>query len=282
MALVWLVARGHGRAAAQSAAVLAITLLLGAGAATALSPDGFGDSLQYHLDRPAQVESSPAGALTALEILGIGEAEPERSFGSSGVRHPQSGLVLALFTGLLVAVVALLAGSMTLRRPPGTRELVLAAFTAIAAFALFGKVFSPQFMIWVAPLTALAASWRMYPLAATLVAAQFLTLVEYPAVYESLTRNEHPAMLLVGLRNVVLAARDPARAAGLAQPGSRICSIDVARPSSPASTSTPLSHGSSSALSKRTAVMRRNFSSASSFFTPITPPRAPVMPTSVQ
>lgn len=208
VALVWLVTRGERRAAVQGAAVLSATLVVIGGAAAAVSPGGFGDSLQYHLDRPAQVESSPAAVLTALEAVGIGEARPEKSFGSAGVRHPQSRLVLGLFTGLLAGAVAVLAGAMTLGRggPPGPRELVLASFAAIAAFAVLGKVLSPQFMIWVAPLTALAAAWRMYPLAATLAGAQLLTLAEYPALYGNLERNEYGAMLVVGLRNTVLCA----------------------------------------------------------------------------
>jgi hypothetical protein len=82
--------------------------------------------------------------------------------------------------------------------------LVLASFGAIAAFAVFGKVFSPQFMIWVAPLTALAASWGMNGLFTALAGAQVLTLIEFPALYGSLARNGHAAMLVVGLRNLVL------------------------------------------------------------------------------
>lgn len=221
VALTWLITRGERRAAVHGAAVLAATLLAIGAAATALSPDGFGDSLRYHLDRPAQVESSPAVVLTALEAVGIGEARPEESFGSAGIRHPQSRLVLGLFTGLLAGVVALLAGAMALDRrgPPGPREMVLASFAAIAAFVVLGKVLSPQFLIWVAPLTALAASWRMYPLAATLAAAQVLTLLEYPALYENLQRNEHAAMLVVGLRNAVLFAALALAVRSLVLPG---------------------------------------------------------------
>ena len=206
VALVWLVARGDGRAALHGAGVLAATLVIVAGGAIALSPDGFSDFLEYHLDRPAQVESSPAVAVTALETLGIGEAVPEKSFSSAGLRHPQSGLVIGLFTGLLAGTVALIAASMATRGPPSARDLVLASFAAVAAFAVLGKVFSPQFMIWVAPLTALAASWRMYPLAATLAAAQVLTLAEFPALYPYLERNGHAAMLVIGLRNLTLVA----------------------------------------------------------------------------
>jgi len=55
----------------------------------------------------------------------------------------------------------------------------------------------------------------------------------------------------------------------------------VARPFGSASISTAFSHGSSSDVSNRTFVSDRKRSSASSRFTPITPPRGPVIPTSV-
>ena len=45
--------------------------------------------------------------------------------------------------------------------------------------------------------------------------------------------------------------------------------------------STPMSHGSSSAVSKRSVMCVRSDSIACSFLTPMTPPRGPVMPTSV-
>ena len=67
------------------------------------------------------------------------------------------------------ALVALLRGrAWRARRPTGPRELVLASLAAVAAFASLGKVLSPQFMIWVLPLAALAFAWRMHALAATL------------------------------------------------------------------------------------------------------------------
>lgn len=229
VALTWLAARGRQRAAAQGAAVLVAVLLVIGGGTWALWPAGFEDSLRYHLDRPAQVEGSPAVVLTALETVGVGQAISEKSFKSAGVRHPQSGLVLALFTGLLAATVAVLAGAMTLRGPPDARDLVLASLAAVAAFSVFGKVFSPQFMIWIAPLTALAVVWGMYPLAATLAVAQVLTLYEFPRLYPNLEDNDYYGVAVVGLRNAVVVAAlvlavralvNPAReAAGPTWPG---------------------------------------------------------------
>jgi hypothetical protein len=63
--------------------------------------------------------------------------------------------------------------------------------------------------------------------------------------------------------------------------GTSSCSMEMASPSESPSTSTALSQGSSSEVSKRTWVSVRKRSSACSRLTPITPPRGPVMPTSV-
>src|SRR5918998_2454299 len=57
--------------------------------------------------------------------------------------------------------------------------------------------------------------------------------------------------------------------------------MEIARPSVSPSTTTALSHGSWSEVSKRTCVRVRKRSSACSRLTPMTPPRGPVIPTSV-
>jgi hypothetical protein len=73
----------------------------------------------------------------------------------------------------------------------------------------------------------------------------------------------------------------PLIAALLAEYGSRSWRMPVAPPASSASISTALSHGSSSDGSKRAGTWVRNLARACSRRTPITPPRAPVIPTSV-
>jgi len=54
-----------------------------------------------------------------------------------------------------------------------------------------------------------------------------------------------------------------------------------ARPGCDAVMSTPMSHGSSSEVSKRTGIIVASDAIAWSRLTPMTPPRGPVMPTSV-
>jgi hypothetical protein len=73
----------------------------------------------------------------------------------------------------------------------------------------------------------------------------------------------------------------PLLAALFGEYGSRSWRMPVAVPESSASTSTAFSHGSSSDGSKRAGTWVRNLVRACSRRTPITPPRAPVIPTSV-
>ena len=62
-----------------------------------------------------------------------------------------TGTFLALFASIIVLAVA------TRRRP----RLAQIAFLVIAAFVLSGKVYSPQYVLWLVPLAALARPrWR--------------------------------------------------------------------------------------------------------------------------
>jgi hypothetical protein len=73
----------------------------------------------------------------------------------------------------------------------------------------------------------------------------------------------------------------PAMVALLGVHGSSTGSIDSARNGFEARMTTPLSQGSSSDVSNRTDIWVRSDSMACSFLTPRTPPRGPVIPTSV-
>jgi hypothetical protein len=88
----------------------------------------------------------------------------------------------------------------------GAREFVIAALAACTAFALFGKVLSPQFVIWVLPLGALAFAWRMHALAAAVALVAVLTQIEFPAHYLDVVAREPAAIALVGIRNLALIA----------------------------------------------------------------------------
>jgi hypothetical protein len=76
----------------------------------------------------------------------------------------------------------------------------------VVAFMAFGKVLSPQFLIWVIPLAALALAWRLYALAGAVVLAILLTHIEFPSRYDEVIAREPWALWLVAARNATLVA----------------------------------------------------------------------------
>ena len=102
-----------------------------------------------------------------------------------------------------VAVALLAFGAA---RNPGARELVLGSLAAVTAFAAFGRVLSPQYLVWALPLTALALAWRSWALFWPLAGATVLTFVEFPALYFDVVEAEPGALALVAARDALLVA----------------------------------------------------------------------------
>ena len=225
IALTWLASRVGAGAVTRAAVACAAAIAVTAGAAVAVSPDGALEAVRYHLERPVQVESSPALVLLALDKAGLGDATSIASHRSDGLLHPASDAMTGLFGVAFVALVALLcvrlvsgagtagarAGSAdsTGRHAPdadlsGRRRLVLASLAGVAGFAALGKVLSPQFMIWVLPLGALAFAWRLHALAGSVALAAVLTQIEFPAHYFDVVAREPWAVALVAARNLTL------------------------------------------------------------------------------
>jgi Glycosyltransferase family 87 len=205
VALAWLLGRGERRAALGGMAALALTLCAVGGAAVAISPSGALDALTYHLERPVQIESTPAVALFALDGVGLGEATVRHSFGSEGIQHPAAGALATLFVLLLAGAVALL--SLAAARDPTARGLMLASLAAVAAFAVLGKVLSPQFLIWLLPLVPLVRGRRGLAASALLGVALVLTQLWFPYRYWDLALDfDAVASWLVLVRDLTLVA----------------------------------------------------------------------------
>jgi hypothetical protein len=204
VALTWLVAGGDRRAALRGACALAAVVALFAGLSVAASPSGARDALRYQTDRPVQIESLPSLGVRLVDALGGARAVPVASYRSDGLEQP-AGDALAGVSGVLgVLAVGLLAVGVARRRDP--RALVLASLGAVAAFATFGKVLSPQYLVWTLPLGALALAWRRWALAAAVGAATLLTLVEFPGLYFDLRDGGGFPLAVVAVRDLVLVA----------------------------------------------------------------------------
>ncbi len=200
VALAWLTGRGELRTAIRAGALCAAIIVAAFAAMVAISPSGARDAIRWHTDRPVQIESTPAAV---LNLTGADTAV-SKSFRSDGIEHPAAGPVAGVLTALGAIVVALLAAGAA--RNPDPRALVVGALAATAAYAAFGKVLSPQYLVWTVPWMALALAWRQWALAAILAAATLLTFFEFPFRYGELIAGETLTAVAVALRDALLIA----------------------------------------------------------------------------
>jgi hypothetical protein len=201
VAFVW---RRRGRREAVICAAVA------AGAAAAvflpfvvLSPHGVWSSISGQASRPLQIES-----LGAALLLGAHQAwglplEQVNSHGSDNLGGATADW-LAAAHGLVAPLVVLALWIAFARGEATRRRLFRFAAAAVCAFVVFGKVLSPQYLIWLIPLVPLVrsrAAWALF------AAALLLTQLWFPHRYLDLAYGFDPrASWLVLARDLVLVA----------------------------------------------------------------------------
>ncbi len=191
LALVWSIRRGRGWSALAGAAVAAAVFL----PFVVLAPHGVWASVRGQASRPLQIESLGAAFLTSF-----GDPHVITSHGSQNVAG--HGGVAALFGLLQLAVLLVL--WIAFARGPATRERFLRyAAASVCAFIAFGKVLSPQFLLWLVPLVALVRGRRGVAAASCLALALVLTQVWFPLRYWSYVGSFHLAGVVL-VRDLVL------------------------------------------------------------------------------
>ncbi|HEX2088278.1 MAG TPA: glycosyltransferase 87 family protein [Solirubrobacteraceae bacterium] len=217
VAVAWLLGRGDPRAAARGVAAFAAVVLA---VSLPFAGDGYVDQVRFHLERPVQIESTPASVLFALGDSHVtGHPVRPDEFKSNGLDGGPADAVAALFAAALAVVLASVAWLAS--RAGDVRHLVLCAFAAVLAFVALGKVLSPQFMVWLAPFAAVLAVWRAWVPAALCAAAFALTLVEFPGRYFDLVGEDTATIVVVAARNALLLAALTATLVALARSPSR-------------------------------------------------------------
>lgn len=202
IAVVWLAGRGDWRSALRGGAIFAGVVVA---ISLPLAGAGYVDSFEFHLDRPVQIESTAASVLFALggsDVTGT-NLRPDR-FKSNGLDGGHAATVETLFMILLIAALASIV-RLAVRRPDA-RHMVLCGFAALLAFVTLGKVFSPQYVIWLAPFAALAWVWGARGVALLTGAAIVLTHVEFPSRYFDLINVQSDVVAIVAARNALLLA----------------------------------------------------------------------------
>ena len=215
IAAAWLIASGRGRDAVRGIVAFAAVV---AAISLPFVGSGYVDAYRYQLDRPVQIESTPASVLFALggsEVTG-GPTVPD-AYKSNGLVGGSADAVQTLFEVVLLGVLALVV-VLVRRAPPTEDSLRLGALAALLAFAVLGKVLSPQFLIWLVPFGALAWTHGERTAALLLGAAVLLTQLEFPARYMQLVDQRTSVILLVAVRNATLLAALALTLARLAGP----------------------------------------------------------------
>jgi len=168
----------------RAAALRTLALFVGAFAACVvpfaiLAPHGILHPVVVELKRPLEVESLGGALLMAAHHviglkLGLVLSYHSESFGGT------SGALAKAVTTVLELVALAWLWVTCARRRLSRPEFVTAAAAAVAVLLAFGKVFSPQYLIWLLPLVPLVEPRLRRAALPLLVAACALTQSWYP------------------------------------------------------------------------------------------------------
>jgi Glycosyltransferase family 87 len=172
----------------------------------ALAPGGVWDTVVHQTTRPLQIESLGSAVLIAAHhLFGLG-VSVETSHGSQNLAGSLPDAVGTAESALgLAGLVALWVWFA--RRTRDREMLVRASAAAVTLFVAFGKVLSPQYMIWLIPLVPLVRGRRGLVAGALFAVALGLTQLWFPKRYWNLVfgfGGYESALVLA--RDVVLVA----------------------------------------------------------------------------
>lgn len=175
------------------------------------APAGLANAFLYHVERPLQIESSWSSPLLLMASFGGYDVRIMNSYGSHNVFASASD-TLAVFSGPVTVLVLMTGYWFYWRRnvgdsPEGWDPALLARFAAvaIATFIFGGKVFSPQFLIWLLPLIPLIKGRDRRLIMGLFTGVLLLTQWEFPARYWELYLLQKQMVVEVAARNALLA-----------------------------------------------------------------------------
>ncbi|HUK43673.1 MAG TPA: glycosyltransferase family 87 protein [Gaiellaceae bacterium] len=185
-----------------------------------LAPGGVGFSLWTQLKRHLQIESLGASILLAGSKLGIHHEGWIRGKPGSIDLGGVTADVVGVITSLVAIALVLAVAWAFWRGPDDDARLVTAFAAAVAAFVVFGKVLSPQYLTWLVPLVPLAAGRRGRQAAILFFAVLAITQLEYLAGRWGERNQNWTVWVLLG-RNLGLVATFGLLLAQLLESGGR-------------------------------------------------------------
>jgi uncharacterized membrane protein len=202
LCLIWIVRRQGRRAALRWLALTTASCAAFFLPFAALAPGGLGHSFGLQIDRPLQLESLGSQLLLAAHNLAGLSVSVRTSYGSQNLIAHGTGAMAALSTVLQILALCGVWAAFA-RGPARTGRFVTAAAASVAVFVAFGKVFSPQYLIWLIPFVPLVRS----RLATMLLGVSLVaTLYYYPANYGDLILLKQDVTWIVLARDLVVVA----------------------------------------------------------------------------
>jgi len=194
--------REAGVALGVAAAVVGVCVL----PFLALSPHGVWVSSLRQTTRPLQIETLGGGVLLALHHVFGMHLSVVTSHGSQNLSGGAADALAAIESAVEV-VVLLAIWRWFARGPAETGRLFRASAAAVCTFVVFGKVLSPQFLIWLVPPVALVRGRRGLAAAVLLALCCVLTQLWFPYRYWRLVLHlDTAASWLVLFRDLGLVA----------------------------------------------------------------------------
>lgn len=167
--------------------------------------------------RGMQLEATFSTPWLWLAVFGIDGSRTYQNveIGSMQVDGPGTEVMAVLMQPLLILVALLVTGLIFWSLHNGKRtggadrtELLLVGSLAMAAaFVVFNKVGSPQFILWLGPAVAvgLAHNWKEWRVpAALLTVIAVATFFVFPVLFQPLSNNNPFAAMVLTIRNLML------------------------------------------------------------------------------
>ena len=189
-------ARGGHAAAGRLLAGAAITTAGLVAAALWWCGRGLLDAFAYHAARPLQIESTWAAVLSLATSVRPGLVTVVHSYSSRNLRGgpvEAVGAIAGVVTAAAIVILTVVLVRRLLTSQPGPRRLGVVVDGAVALFAAYmglGKVFCPQYLVWLLPFALVSVALpgrsarRTRAGLAILIATQIIYPLGYPAVKE--------------------------------------------------------------------------------------------------
>jgi uncharacterized membrane protein len=220
-ALLELWRRGRWPAVLKGVGAAVAVVVVVVGPFAVIAPHGITSSLHREASRPLEIESVGASVFAAAHEIGGLHLDVVHRAASHGLAGSAPDAVAkALAVAMLVALALIY---LRYARSPRTRDdLVVACAAAVAAYVVFSKVFSPQYLIWLTPLVPLIRGRHGLYASALLVTILGVTQIFEPYRYDDYWQLSTPwviwvvvarNLLVVGLLALLVRRIEPAEGA---------------------------------------------------------------------